>query len=585
MILFTACDQLGGVLGKETETQSSTETQTETNTDGSNTAETGEGESVETGDGTSTETEEQTEAETEISAYRLSISRTPAEIESMLTITDEAYTEVASQLAAFEKIAIESSDLDAIDAVYASFEDTYDYISTQVSIASVLYYIDMSNEANYERYNKLFDKYGDMYNAYIESCKNIYNNSPVRDELFADWTEEEIKQMLNYSPESQKLQLRNDELTNELNNLGSAEFKDRSAEIYAEIVTNNNRIAQLAGYDNYYDYATKEIYCRDYKREDLEKFCATVATEYVPYFETLMNSFYTRFYKLNDADSDAFIAYLYDPFDSLKKNYLTDYISSLPESTKNGMNHAFVNRNMVFSDNLNSHPTAFQTYLDDFDMPLCLFGCEGQSTSTIVHELGHYYASLHTDLSSYDLAEVQSQGNEMLLLDYLKDQLSYNVFNTLKSYVMYLNMNTIISCVIIDEFEREVYSLESVEGFKSADFDAIMNKVCEKYGGADWIEKNIGDMNDYWRQVATNNPVYYISYAISLTSAMNIYYVAKTDRAAGREAYRILVEDVTEADTYLTALTKAGLPSPFETGATEQVISVVWGKRPIITEQ
>jgi hypothetical protein len=54
---------------------------------------------------------------------------------------------------------------------------------------------------------------------------------------------------------------------------------------------------------------------------------------------------------------------------------------------------------------------------------------------------------------------------------------------------------------------------------------------------------------------------------------------------AGCEAYRILVEEVTEEDTYLTMLKKAGLPSPFDTEATEQVISVVWGMRPAIPEQ
>ena len=563
LILFTAC---GMPFSSETESMSRTETQTQS-----------------TADTEGSETE--AESESEMSEYRLSISRTPEELESMLTITDEAYTEAESQLAAFEKIAIESTDLDAIDEVYLAFEKTYDYISTQVSIASIIYYIDMSNEANYERYNNLFDKYGDIYNAYVESCKNVYNNSAVRDELFADWTEKEIKQMLNYSPETQELQLKNDELTNELNNLNADQFDDRSAEIYAEIVTNNNRIAQLAGYDNYYDYASKEIYCRDYGREDLEKFCNTVIEEYVPYFESLESSFYTCLYGLGKVDYEAFIAYLYDPFDSLDTNYLTKYISSLPESMNNGMNHAFVNRNIVFSNEINSHPTAFQTYLDDLEAPFCLFGINGQSTSTIVHEFGHYYASLHAETSSYDLAEVQSQGNEMLLLAYMKSLMNPKVYGALRGYTMYANMNTIISCVIIDEFEREVYSLDSVVGFKSADFDAIMTKVCEKYGGVDWVWENVGDMNDYWRQVATNNPVYYISYAISLTSAMNLYASARSDMDAGCEAYRILVEEVTEEDTYLTMLKKAGLPSPFDTEATEQVISVVWGMRPATPKQ
>jgi len=173
---------------------------------------------------------------------------------------------------------------------------------------------------------------------------------------------------------------------------------------------------------------------------------------------------------------------------------------------------------------------------------------------------------------------VQSQGNEMLLLDYLRDRVSPNLHATLESYQMYSNMSTLVVCVIIDEFEREVYSLESVEGYGSEEFDAIMAKVCEKYGGDDFIKEEVGNMYTYWRQVATNNPVYYISYAVSGAAAINIYAELCEDRAAGREMYRAVVEDVSENDTFLTALEKAGIPSPFSTESTEKIISTVWGE-------
>ncbi len=568
MMLFCSCDQLGGLFGNETELPSETS-----------------GAPVDTGND-STESDAPSETDSsqsenepnEKDEYRKSISRTREEVEAMLTITDDAFTDAAAKLKAFEDIALASSDVDAIDAVYLEFEDTYYYISTQVSISSIIYYLNMSDEPAYERYNTLYEKYGDMHDSYMESCKNIYNNSPVRDELFADWTEEEIKQLLNFSPESTELTIKNEDLLNELNNITGAEFTDRSAEIYAELVTNNNRIAELAGYDNYYDYATKEIYLRDYGREDLEKFCASVAEYYVPRYASLYQLVYNGLNKLDNANYNLLINYMYDPFDSMKVNYLNDYIESLDGSMKEGMEHAFVNKNMIFTNAPNSHPSAFQTYLDDLDMPFCLFGSEGQSTSTIVHELGHYYASLYnSDLSSYDLAEVQSQGNEMLLLDYLKGNLPPTLYMTIKNYTMYSNITTIISCVIIDEFEREVYALDSVEGFKSADFDAIMTKVCEKYGGVEFIEENMGDMYGYWRQVATNNPVYYISYAVSLTSAMNIYAKLGEDRAAGREMYRIIVEDVEYEEEYLSALSKAGLPSPFDIESTDQIVKTIWG--------
>ena len=242
------------------------------------------------------------------------------------------------------------------------------------------------------------------------------------------------------------------------------------------------------------------------------------------------------------------------------------------------MEHIFINRNMVFSNAKNSHPTAFQTYFDSLEMPFCLFGSEGQSTMTMVHEIGHYYSSLYNStLVSYDLAEVQSQGNEMLLLNYMKGNVSLSVYKAMKSYQMYSSMSTIVSSVIIDEFERAVYSLDSVEGFGSEEFDAIMSQVCEKFGGEKYVREQVGDVFNYWRQVATNNPVYYISYAVSATAAINICAELDVDTDSGREMYRAVVEDVSEEDTFLTALAKAGIASPFTDASTEKILATMLG--------
>ncbi len=518
------------------------------------------------------------ETDAPLSEYRQSISRTREEVEAMITITDDVFADVAAKLAAFEEIAVSSTDIDAIDAVYVEFEDMYYYVSTQVSLTSIVYNLNHKNKAASERYLSLFEKYGDMHDSYMETCKKVYNESPVRDELFADWTEEEIKQLLNFSPESTELTLKNEDLTDKLNKLPTFQFTDESAKIYAQIVENNNRIAELAGYSNYYEYATKEIYMRDYGIDELEQFCSYVAELYVPQYKELYDKFYSGYTALSDSDREFMLSYLYDPFDSMDTNYLADYIASLSGSMKEGMEHAFINRNMIFASSPNSHQSAYQTYLDDLDMPFCLFGADGQSSSTIVHELGHYYASLHNDISSYDLAEVQSQGNEMLLLDYLNGKIDPSVYVAIKDYSMYNNITTIILCVIIDEFEREVYSLESVEGYTSKDFDAIMSKVCEKYGGITFVKTYITDVYDYWRRVATQSPVYYISYAVSLTSALNLYSEISDSRANGREIYRILVEDVAEDEYFLTALQKAGLLSPFDKESAEQIVNTVWGK-------
>ena len=592
LLLFTSCSGIGSILDNidlpwisesvsETEeiTESLSESASESaeSTVGSS-SETTLGETETTSQNTETTTQTGGDIETEPPepSYRESISKSREEIEAMLTLSDEDFTNAVKLLEDFKQIALVSTDYDAVDAVYMDFEDAFFHVQTQISIANIIYYLDMKDTEASERYLNSYEKFGDLYNGYIAACKEIYNTSPIRDELFADWTQAEIDEMLSYDPQTQELREANEALQIELNDLPDTDFMDRSAEIYAQIVTNNNKIAKLSGYNNYYDYATEKIYGRDYGRAEVEKFSALIQEYYLPNFDTINNKWMTQYQSLPTMAANCMYDYLFEPFDELDKNYLQGYIESFDGSTREGLEHMFANRNVIFTNSANSHPSAFQTYLRETDTPFCLFGSSGQTTDTLVHEMGHYYAALHNpNVSNYDLAETQSQGNEMLLLDYLGDNMLPPAYKAVRSYKLFVYMAETLVCVIIDEFEREVYSLESVEGYTSKDFDAIMEKVCEKYGGKAFVNNNITDIDYYWRLVATNNPVYYISYAVSMTEALNILVAVEADSAAGRETYRKLIEEIDDNTTFLEAIKMAGLPSPFEKETYEQIITTM----------
>ena len=524
-------------------------------------------------------TEEETTVKGQLPGYRGTISKSIDEIKELYNLTDDYFDATLAKLAEFEELAKVSEDVDAVDALYEEFEDMFYHIITQVSVATLIYYYDTSIDETNEQYLHVNEKYGDMYNAYIETCKSVYENSPIRDELFADWSEEDIAELFAYSPEIQDLKQANEELLVELNDLLAADFYDRSAEIYAEIVTNNNRIAELNGYDNYYDYASVEIYGRDYTCEDIESFTDSVWQHFFKNMNALSNDWMNAYYELSNTKANKVRSFLYSPFDRQTKNYLQSYINSFEGSTYEGFSHMFENRNVLFANSKNSHQSAFQLYLYDLETPFCLFGSNGQSTSTIAHEMGHYYASLYnSDVSSYDLAETQSQSNELLLLKFLEGELNSDVYEVIRGYTMYNFAVQSVVCVIIDEFERAVYDLESVEGYTSADFDAIMEEVCVRYGGVEMLSMNVVDINEYWRQVATNSPVYYISYAVSMVASLSLFAEAEEDEAAAREIYRILIEETEENETFMSAVERSGLANPFEKETFEQLIGVVLNK-------
>ena len=534
--------------------------------------------SAETTEKNTSKEEETTEAE--LSEYRASISKSIKEIKAMYTLTDEYFDEALAKLAEFEEKAILGENLEEVDALYDEFEDMFYHIATQVSIATLIYYYDTSVEETNTQYLNANEKYGDMYNAYVETCKKVYENSPIRDELFADWTEADLEELFDYSPELQDLSQRNEELLVELNGLEGQGFYDRAAEIYAEIVMNNNKIAELNGYDNYYDYASTEIYGRDYDREDIEAFRELVRENFFLNADTLLNGWLNDYYNMSMMDSNKVYNFLYGTFDYMPKNHVEGYINSFAgTSTYEGFRHMLDNKNILFADSPNSHQSAFQLYLYELETPFCLYGSNGQSASTIVHEMGHYYASLYnSDVFSYDLAETQSQSNELLFLKYLESKMSTEVYGVIKGYNMYNFAVMAVVCVIIDEFEQRVYALESTEGYTSADFDAIMEDICQKYGGVAYLNENIVDINNYWRSVATNNPVYYISYAVSIVSSLSIFAAAEEDEAAAREIYRILIEETEENETFMSAVERSGLASPFDAETFAMLMPVILNK-------
>lgn len=551
---------------KQTETDAATETEAVKETE------------KETEPKKETVTEKDRETEKETVDPRLEYSRNREELEEMLVLVDEDFSKTEDKIKEFESLGVYSTDQEAVEKIYEEAEDEFYYLQTQIGIASIIYYLDMTDEEASSRYLDAYDLYGDVYNVYIECCKNVYNSSPIRDALFADWTEEDIEELFAYDPEIQELQERNEELLVEINELTGSDAYDKTAVLYAEMVTNYNLIAEHYGYDNYYLYASDKVYNRDYSIDEVDTFTSLVKEHFVPNLDAMNELWYNEYASLTSMLGNLMVSYLYDPFDSLARNYLKEYINSLDGSMKEGMSHMFENRNVIFTNSPNSHPSAFQTYLYDFETPFCLFGSEGQSTSTIVHEMGHYYAALYNkDSNSLDLAETQSQGNEMLLLDFLADAMLPQLYSACRDYNLYLYTVQSVVCVIIDEFERRVYSLDSVEGFTSEDFDAIMEDICEEYGGMDYVNENITDVNSYWRSVATNSPVYYITYAVTMTEALNIYAELREDRAAGREIYRKLCEEVTEDETFLGAMEKAGLSSPFEEITFVSIISLIMG--------
>ncbi len=517
---------------------------------------------------------------------RKAYSMQRSELLAMYTLTQE---EVDATLALLEQMVVGAMPdpegdpnvavmtMEEWDVLYEQFEDAFYHMAQQMTIATIIYYLNTTDEEASERHLNTQDMFYDVQDKYNQSLRDLYLNSPMKDELFEGWTEQEINEMLEYDPAIMEVKKVIDELEVAFDNLDetSGTYNDDAVELYKQLIVERRKIAEFNKYDNYYEYASKNVYSRDYSSEDLAVFRENIIKYIVPEFKSI-NAKFSEWRNLSTKRQETFIAFVNEDFDSEKsnKNYLLLYLNSVEGSMGEYMRSVFTDKNCIFSNNTNSHPTAFCTYLYEDEKPFCLFGSNGQSANTIVHEIGHYYADMaNSDLYNYDLLETHSQGNEYLFINYCKDQMNAAIYDCVRAYNLLNSCYTMIIATLVDEFEQRVYALsdEEIMAMTSADFDAIMTDICEPYGGLSWVKENITDPLSYWRRVAVSNPVYYISYAVSAAASVEIFALAEDDTAAAHEAYKTLVEGVTEEDGFLNALKKAGLYTPFEADAFKMI--------------
>ena len=490
---------------------------------------------------------------------------TPVELTYEMTDADvERFYELLEEC---REAALGGQDGDTVRAIVDALDDQYSYLDTQNSIANVLYYCDLNNEEASELYLACTELVTQANNDYLEMAKELYDAEfPAKERFFEDWTELDLAMLQHYTSEVMELRQRNSEIDVAYQDLqDDKDMYTKMVPLYIELVQNNNRIAQIFGYDNYYEYAYELSYDRDYGSEEVSIMRDLVA-EYLPdALQDAKTSFYAGLDTLSNTQQKKLSAFLYDSFQPSYVSLIEGYLGSLPEQVQEDMLDMFDGNIIVMDDTPSAMEGAFTTVISDEQM-ICFFGPGYMSPLTAMHEVGHYYGGKHVPLNDLplDLAEVQSQANEWLFMSYAADHMNFKLHNTTVDYKLYSDLVTIIICVLIDEFEEQVYTHSDIANLTGDDLDAIMEDVCEKYGGIEFVNNNATDIQNYWRRVVVDQPVYYISYAVSAIASINVYTIAEEDYEQAIEVYRALIEEVDLEEGFLGNIKNAELDGPFD---------------------
>lgn len=520
---------------------------------------------------TSTETTEATEA------TKPSEDLPSAEELLVYTLTQEELDKYYADLESCKTMALAGTDREGLEALSDSLDEQYEYIQKQQTIAFVRYSCDQTDEAATEQHLDATDKLTKAYDAMMLMLREVNaSDSPIKEVLFEDWTEEDLKMLSAYTSEIAQLEKENEELVVEYQALSEGELAEGIIPLYQKLIANNNRIAQIYGYDNYYTYGYDVVYARDYTTDTVQQ-ARDFAIEYlVPAVPAILQQFALGFQSLTQAEQQVVAAFMEGSYQDTDKDYVNLYIDSLPQDLQEVMNHLWQYDRAIFADKDGAKEGAFTVNIGED--AICYFGPGYDGTLTLVHEMGHYASTLNLDLNAcpMDLAELHSQGNEWLFMNELREELDPKVYAVIRDYKMYMDMCTILVSFMVDDFEERIYTTD-VSGYTREDFDAVADAVCQAYGGADFVNNYLTDFQSYWRLVVMESPVYYVSYAMSDVAALNLYTIASQDTEKAYEIYGHLLKDVDLDLGFQENLKQVGLSGPFDSEVYEAISRMYGG--------
>lgn len=442
----------------------------------------------------------------------------------------------------------------AVDAVHTELYELVENAISQRQLAEIAYYCDMKNTELEETYSYMMDYYTAVIAKFYTLSRPFYD-SCYRDFYYYGMTEEEINAFLFDSdaisnPEYTALKERNNAIEAEFLALSEGEQKSAISALYAEFVENNNKMAEIMGYDNYLEYAYENVYGRDYTYEDVSILSDYVKTYLSPVFSSLYQQWSgLQSYATAEEKEKYFIQFNRPFFENVEGNTLVNDYIDLMEFTTNP------DKTISFSDEFNKlmsdgnmfrgeYDGAFVTSLYSVNLPIAYFGKGYDNPFTVVHEFGHFMNDIYSfDVceendefsQSYDLLEMHSQGNELLYLCYLKDNADMsNVAMRLVEVYSLVNMfYSIMAGMTVDSFEQAIY-LNEYEGTNADiimadgvitydEYDLLYSSICTDYG----VSK---ELNGYWKYGMTiTSPCYYVSYSVSSIAVLQLYEIANTD--------------------------------------------------------
>ena len=504
-------------------------------------------------------------------------SESPAQDEEIQTLAADGYfTPLAREALSFDEMtlgeisfdefvpyaqaltqAAQSGSREAFHRACVEAESMLVKIDTAGTLLEIESDRDATDEARSTRADNQVQAYYDAMDLYQQTLCEIASgdHAGMLDKEFAAW---QIEYFKSYDAESsaQSLDLTNQEaqLVSQYALCSSQDEGDyeRLTEIYLQLVSVRAQMAELAGAANYSEYAYSAFYSRDYTPTDAQKIWKTAKEDFTPLLQKYTDSLTQALWK-GDLGAE-------ECTEEKIVQALCYGASRMSPEIREAAAYLLDHQLYDISYDCRKLSAGYTTYLYSFDAPF-IFNCpDGSYTdyTDMFHEFGHWVAGYYHGsdpfygVTDYDLSELQSQGMEVMFLQFY-DELFADAAQALRAETLLNLVYSVVTGAMYDEFQQRIYLEPDLSEQRLL---AIFREVYESYGFEPY------DGYEYeWADVIHNfqQPLYYISYAVSAIPALELYVQSVESPNEAMDTY-LRVAGMSDEEYYLTdALRETGL--------------------------
>lgn len=427
-----------------------------------------------------------------------------------------------------------------VQALYARILEEMDLLATRANLSGIQY--DAAGGASEEAalYRELSAQQTRLYDRCYQALA-VLAASPYADILDEDAGEGAAESLLGYrglTEEEAALYEEEDRLTQAYDQImgGSAPAEERyraAGELYLQLVRLRTDLAQWAGYENYAEYAYEALYTRDYGLEEAAALREAAKRYILPLQLRLLEETSQQDLRALSVRS------------RMNGEEVLDAIQPFIESFDRelGETFRFLRDHRLYDleygeDKL---PTGYTVALPAYGSAFIFNAPYGdyQDLSDTVHEFGHFNEAFHctqhdlwTDFN-IDVGEIDSQALELMFAGEAGDLFGERYGKVYEAAVLYNILDSVLDGCLYDEFQAAAYQNPELT---PEDLDRLFKDLSEEYGYS--YDPGV-EADPSWVENAHNfqNPLYFISYATSALSALDLWFLYLDSPRQAKEIY------------------------------------------------